>query len=69
MRTFVRVALVLTAAALVGGLVWQLLSTSPSGDWIGKPAPATQGTDADGATFRLSDSLGKVVLLDFWGNW
>ncbi len=69
MRTAVRAALVLLAAALVGGLFWELLSSSPSNNSVHKPAPATQGTDADGAPMRLSDSLGKVVMLDFWGNW
>ena len=61
----------LLAGALAGALIWTLLSTSSaeSGDWVGKSAPATQGTDADGAAFRLSDYHGKVVLLDFWGNW
>ncbi len=69
MRTGVRAALVLLAGAVVGGFVWVMLSTPSSDDWVGKPAPSTQGIDADGAAFRLSDSLGKVVMLDFWGNW
>jgi hypothetical protein len=69
MRIVVRVALVLLAAAFVGGFVWVLLSSSSSGDWVGRSAPATHGTDADGSVIRLSDSLGKVVMLDFWGNW
>ncbi len=71
MRTAVRAGLMLLAAAFVGGFVWILLSSSssPSGEWVGKPAPPTQGTDADGAAFQLSDSLGKVVLLDFWASW
>jgi hypothetical protein len=71
MRNVVRIALMLLAAAFAGGFVWVLLSSSSSasGDWVGKPAPPTQGADADGAVLRLSDSLGKVVMLDFWGNW
>ena len=36
---------------------------------IGKTAPEIEGTDVDGATFRLSDYRGKVVVLDFWGFW
>jgi cytochrome oxidase Cu insertion factor (SCO1/SenC/PrrC family) len=35
----------------------------------GKPAPEIEGEDQDGKHFRLSDYKGKVVLLDFWGNW
>jgi hypothetical protein len=35
----------------------------------GKPAPDIAGTDIDGKQFRLSDYRGKVVLLDFWGDW
>jgi AhpC/TSA family len=37
--------------------------------WIGKPAPEIKGTDVDGKKFKLSDYIGKVVVLDFWGNW
>jgi hypothetical protein len=33
------------------------------------PAPEIEGTDQDGKSFKLSDYRGKVVLLDFWGNW
>lgn len=36
---------------------------------IGKPAPEIEGEDIDGKKFKLSDYRGKVVLLDFWGNW
>lgn len=36
---------------------------------IGKPAPDIEAEDLDGAKFKLSDYRGKVVLLDFWGNW
>ena len=28
-----------------------------------------RGKDIDGETFQLSDYAGKVVLLDFWGDW
>lgn len=36
---------------------------------VGKPAPDIDGEDIDGKRFKLSDYRGKVVLLDFWGNW
>jgi hypothetical protein len=36
---------------------------------IGKPAPEIEWDDIDGKAFKLSDYKGKVVLLDFWGNW
>lgn len=35
----------------------------------GLPAPAIEGRDLDGVAFQLSDYRGKVVLLDFWGDW
>ncbi|MBY0528200.1 MAG: TlpA family protein disulfide reductase [Gemmataceae bacterium] len=36
---------------------------------IGKVAPEIEGEDGEGKKFKLSDYRGKVVLLDFWGNW
>ena len=36
---------------------------------IGDIAPDIEGPDLDGATFKLSDYRGKVVVLDFWGDW
>ena len=35
----------------------------------GTEAPEIVGEDVDGVPFKLSDYRGKVVLLDFWGNW
>jgi cytochrome oxidase Cu insertion factor (SCO1/SenC/PrrC family) len=40
-----------------------------AGPKVGQPAPDIDGTDQDGKSFKLSDYKGKVVLLDFWGNW
>jgi hypothetical protein len=40
-----------------------------SGPSIDKPAPDIVGKDLDGKPLKLSDYRGKVVLLDFWGNW
>jgi hypothetical protein len=36
---------------------------------VGKKAPEIEGEDADGKRFNLSDYRGRVVVLDFWGNW
>jgi hypothetical protein len=36
---------------------------------VGMTAPDIEGTDVEGATFRLSEYRGKVVVLDFWGFW
>lgn len=35
----------------------------------GKPAPAIEGEDVDGARFALGDYRGKVVVLAFWADW
>ena len=32
-------------------------------------APEIEGEDVDGTGFKLSDYRGKVILLDFWGDW
>ncbi|HZN38921.1 MAG TPA: hypothetical protein VFD82_08965 [Planctomycetota bacterium] len=36
---------------------------------IGLVAPEISGVDLDGVAFELSDYKGKVVFLDFWGDW
>ena len=36
---------------------------------IGMTAPEINGEDIDGVGFKLSDYRGKVVFLDFWGDW
>jgi hypothetical protein len=36
---------------------------------IGNLALEISGQDIDGKRFKLSDYRGKVVVLDFWGNW
>lgn len=35
----------------------------------GNVAPDIEGVDLDGVKFKLSDYAGKVVMLDFWGDW
>lgn len=36
---------------------------------IGKVAPNIEGKDLDGEEFQLTDYRGKVVVIDFWGDW
>ena len=36
---------------------------------VGDMAPEIIGEDVDGKRFKLSDYRGKVVMLDFWGDW
>ena len=36
---------------------------------VGKVAPDIEGVDLDGEAFKLSEYRGKVVMLDFWGDW
>jgi hypothetical protein len=36
---------------------------------VGKPAPEIEGEDLVGTHFKLSDYRGKVIVLDFWGDW
>ena len=74
MRKFVSL-LVLTTVTLVlasGATRAQAPSNTPhdAADLeIGKEAPDIEGEDVDGTPFRLSDYRGKIVVLDFWGDW
>ena len=36
---------------------------------IGRTAPNIHGEDVDGLAFSLDPYRGRVVVLDFWGNW
>ena len=39
------------------------------GPQAGQMAPEIDGVDLDNVPFKLSDYRGKVVMLDFWGDW
>lgn len=41
----------------------------PSGLKIGKPAPEIEGVSAEGKPMKLSDYRGRVVVLNFFGDW
>lgn len=36
---------------------------------VGKSAPNIEEQDLDGLTFSLDEYRGKIVMLDFWGDW
>jgi len=42
---------------------------SAAGSRVGQIAPEISGQDIAGVAFKLSDYRGKVVVLDFWGDW
>ena len=37
--------------------------------YVGATVPDIRGNDINDVPFALSDYRGKVVLLDFWGDW
>lgn len=43
--------------------------SAPTAELKGKPAPSFSLPDLTGATHRLEQYKGKVVLLDFWATW
>jgi len=53
-----------TLAESAKASLYQIRSLVP-----GKVAPEIEGQDIEGATMRLSDYRGKVVVLVFWGTW
>ena len=54
--------------ALGAGLVaWSWFSSGKPA--VDRPAPEIIGKDLDGKPMKLSDFRGKVVMLDFWGDW
>ena len=58
-------ALILATSALL----FPLACSSGPDTSVGALAPEIAASDLDGVPFKLSDYRGKVVLLDFWGNW
>jgi cytochrome oxidase Cu insertion factor (SCO1/SenC/PrrC family) len=58
-------ALLLSSASAMA----QAKKHAPADLAVGKLAPEISGVDVDGRKFKLSDYRGKVVVLDFWGDW
>jgi hypothetical protein len=53
-----------TVGSLAGGALFEMRHLA-----IGKVAPEIEGEDVEGVAMKLSDYRGKVVVLDFWGDW
>lgn len=50
-------------------LIAIFITTGLSQDKIGTSAPDFDGKTSNGKEIKLSDYLGKVVLVDFWASW
>ena len=59
------------ALGIAAGLVYYRSKQryAPIGVEVGQLAPEIVGEDIEGKQFKLTDYRGKVVFLDFWGNW
>jgi hypothetical protein len=79
MRAVLPTAVVLMLGAILAGctstwdrVFWFAKKPQPAASPVlspGLPAQEIASADVDGAPFKLSDYRGKVVMLDFWGNW
>ena len=59
-------------AALKIGLLLLMSGAATAADlklWTGGPPPALALKDLNGASHRLADYRGKVVLVNFWATW
>lgn len=45
------------------------MAQDDAGPKVGTVAPNFTGADQHGVKFKLSDYRGKVVVVDFWGDW
>ncbi len=51
-------------ATMIDGMLFEIQHLQ-----IGKTAPEISGEDIDAAPFKLTEYRGKVVVIDFWGDW
>jgi len=65
-RSFGR-AFLLVVLVGAGFAAWYRFGTGKLA--VGRAAPEIIGKDLDGKPMKLSDFRGKIVMLDFWGDW
>ncbi|MCX6349869.1 MAG: TlpA disulfide reductase family protein [Candidatus Aureabacteria bacterium] len=56
-------------ALLVLGAAFAAAGCREGGKQVGQPAPDFSLKDLDGASVRLSNYRGKVVIVNFWATW
>ena len=61
-----RIAVLLALALLATSATAQGKKKGPQ---VGDKVPEITGPDTDGVVFKLSDYKGKLILIDFWGDW
>jgi thiol-disulfide isomerase/thioredoxin len=59
-----RISIIISLMILAAGVSAQNLGIN-----IGNKAPDLVGNSANGETYKLSDTNGQLVLLDFWAAW
>ena len=64
-----RPLLTLLALAALPALVGAAGDQPPTGLEVGKTAPEIVGKDVNGKPMKLSDYRGKIVVIDFFGDW
>jgi len=60
---------ILFISILIWGTSLVITAQQKIGLNIGNKAPELIGVSPDGKTYKLSDTKGKLVLLDFWAAW
>lgn len=76
MRRFVLILVLLAVVGVSGYLLYsgsqrseQVPTSAPGDVRVGEPAPDIELKTLDGATLKLSQYRGKVVVLNFWATW
>jgi cytochrome oxidase Cu insertion factor (SCO1/SenC/PrrC family) len=68
-RCFALVMLTLFAMSAGGGPPKPVALHDAKDLEVGKKAPEIKGETVDGKPMKLSDYQGKVIVLDFFGDW